>query len=147
LALFGVSYSVILGAFVGAMTLVPAVGFIISLIPVIVVALATGHSLLNTVAIVAALVGCNMIDNYYLTPKFVGNRLNINALTSFVGLFAGGLLWGIWGMFLSIPMLGVLRIAFSAVPKLRPWGELLADKTDHRPPKLLAHQKETGRAA
>jgi predicted PurR-regulated permease PerM len=55
-------------------------------------------------------------------------------LATFLGVFAGGLLWGIAGMFLSVLFLGVLRIAFSATPALEPWGELLAEPEHKRKP-------------
>lgn len=127
---FGLKYSILLGAFVGLMTMVPAVGFLIAAIPVVIVALATGHSILQTAVMLGILIGINAVENNVLTPKLVGRSLNINALTSFLGLFAGGLLWGPWGMFLSVPILGVLRIVFSAIPGLQPWGELMAERED-----------------
>jgi predicted PurR-regulated permease PerM len=128
---FGVNYSFLLGAFFGVMTLVPAVGFIIALIPTLIVALATGHSIGATLVVTGILVAMSIVEGNILSPKLVGQKLNINALTCFIGLFAGGLLWGIWGMLLSVPILGVMRIVFSAVPDLQPWGDLLADKEDH----------------
>lgn len=124
---FQVNYSLFLGFFVGLMTLIPAIGFLIALVPALGVAIATGHSLLAVLGLTAALVAVNSLENYYLTPKMVGNRLNLNALTSFAGLFAGGLLWGLWGMVLSVPILGIMRIVFSAIPSMRAWGELLSD--------------------
>jgi predicted PurR-regulated permease PerM len=140
LALFGVSYSVFLGGLIGLFTLVPAVGFLISLVPTLAVAFASGHSFGSVLAMTGCLVALSIIEGNVLTPKMVGNRLNINALTSFVGLFAGGLLWGVWGMFLAIPILGVIRIAFSAVPTLHPWGELLADRTEGEGPRKPAER-------
>jgi hypothetical protein len=35
-------------------------------------------------------------------------------------------------MFLAIPILGVLRICFSAIPSLHPWGELMAEREDKK---------------
>jgi len=102
LSLFGLQYSVFLGALVGTLTLVPAVGFILALIPTLAVAIATGHGVGSVLGMLASLVILNLIEGNVLTPKMVGGRLNINALSSFIGLFAGGLLWGVWGMFLSV---------------------------------------------
>lgn len=130
LALFKINYAFLLAAFLGVMTLVPAIGFIAGAIPAVIVSLATGHGWLATAFMTGGLVGISAIENYLLTPMLVGGRLNINALATFVGLFAGGLLWGIWGMLLAVPALGVIRIVFAAIPRLRPWGELLVDKTD-----------------
>jgi predicted PurR-regulated permease PerM len=139
LQLAGVAYGLVLGAFVGVMTLVPAIGFIVSLIPFFVVAIATHLSLPRTFVSLAALLLLNIADNYLFTPKFVGNRLNINPLATFIGLLGGGLIWGIWGMLLSVPFLGVLRIVLSAIPAARPWAELLAARTEEEE---LAHIKK-----
>lgn len=126
----GVRYAILWGSFLGILTAVPAIGFIIGVIPPLIVSLASGFTLLKISGILIGLVIVSIIEGNLLTPKMVGKRLNINALAVFVGLFAGGLIWGIWGMFLSIPVLGILRIVFTAAPALRPWGEILADKSN-----------------
>ena len=123
---FGVNFSFLLGLFVGIMTLLPEIGFAVSLIPVILVALATGHSALSTAILFGVLFVVHSLEGYLLTPKLLGKRLDINALATFLGVFAGGLLWGVAGMFLSVLILGVLRIILSTAPTLEAWGELLA---------------------
>jgi predicted PurR-regulated permease PerM len=40
----------------------------------------------------------------------------------------GGAVWGLSGMFLSIPFIGVLKIIFDRIPEMQPWGRLLGDK-------------------
>jgi predicted PurR-regulated permease PerM len=131
LALAGIQYAFLLGSFLGIMTLIPAIGFILGVVPPILVSLAMNHSFLSTSIMFFGLFAISIIEGNVLTPKMVGGRLNINALTTFIGLFGGGLLWGIWGMILSIPALGILRIALNAAPSLQPWGELLADKSNY----------------
>ena len=108
---FGVNYSFTLGLFIGIMTLLPQVGFLVSLVPVLVVTLATGHSLLSTTFLVGTLLLIEALQGNLLSPKLLGNRLNINTLSTFLGVFAGGLLWGVAGMFLGVLILGVLRIS------------------------------------
>ena len=145
LRLFGVSYAFLLGAIIGVLTVVPELGFWLSIIPPLVVCAAGGHSLVSVLALSVVLVGIHLIEGNILTPKMVGSAININILATFVGLFAGGLMWGVWGMFLSVPILGILRIALSAAPTLRPWGTLLAEHEDHRLTRKLRRQqrKET----
>jgi putative permease len=133
LSLLGVSYSIFLGTLFGILTLVPAVGSLTGILAAVITAAITGHAAGSVILIAAVLFGVSSLENYYLTPKMVGNRLNLSALTCFIGLFAGGLMWGVWGMFLSVPILGVLRISFSAFPSLQAWGELIADKTEAQP--------------
>lgn len=123
---FGLEYALLMGALLGVLTLVPAIGFILGLLPPVVVAVASGNTALTTAMMALALFVISIIEGNVLTPKLVGHSLNINALATFVGLFAGGLVWGVWGMVLAIPVLGVLRIVFAAIPRLQPWAELLA---------------------
>jgi putative permease len=137
LKIFGLRYAFLIGAFVGIMTLVPMVGFFLDMVVTFVMALATGSSLLATVLMLVALVLINVLEGNILTPAFVGKQLNVNALSTFLGFFAGGLLWGVWGMLLSVPILGVLRIALSVAPSLAPWGELLAEREDRAFTKTL----------
>jgi predicted PurR-regulated permease PerM len=122
----GVKYAILLGGLLGIMTLVPAIGFIVGLIPALLVSIAMGHSALRTALMASGLFVMSIIEGNVLTPAMVGRSINLNALSTFVGLFAGGMLWGIWGMLLSVPILGALRIVFSAIPALEPLGELLA---------------------
>ena len=128
LVAFRIDYAFLLATFLGIMTLVPAIGFILALIPPVVMSIIDGHSAWMTTAMSLALFGMSIVEGNVLTPRMVGKQLNLNALTTFVALFAGSLLWGMWGMILAIPVTGILRIAFNASPRLRPWGDLLADK-------------------
>ena len=52
---------------------------------------------------------------------------------SILVVLLGGALWGVSGMFLSIPLIGVLKIIFDRVDELKPWGKLLGDEvpTEH----------------
>lgn len=123
-------YSLLMGSFLGLMTLIPVVGFILGIIPPIIVSLATGHSALFTLLLVSLLFAMSFFEGNILSPKLVGHHLNINALSIFLGVFAGGLAWGIWGMLLSVPFLGVLRIILGTIPKLQSWGEMLAERAE-----------------
>lgn len=127
---FSIPYTLLMGAFLGLMTLVPVVGFIVGVIPPIVVSLALKNSFPVTVLLFCALFVMSIVEGNVLTPTMVGRSLNLNALFTFLGLLAGSLLWGIGGMFLAIPILAILRIAFAASPQLWPWAALLSEKSD-----------------
>jgi predicted PurR-regulated permease PerM len=126
LRLFGLGYAFLLGTLCGVMTVLPYLGFALAMIPVLIVAIASGYSTGPIVGIVIALLSASLFESYVLTPKLVGHRLNVNVLFTLIGLFAGGLLWGLWGVILSVPFLGILRIVLSSLPSLQPWGGLLA---------------------
>jgi len=52
----------------------------------------------------------------------------INALVTMLDVLVGEMLWGIPGMFLAIPFIGVLKIILDKIPTLKPWGKLLGDE-------------------
>jgi predicted PurR-regulated permease PerM len=67
------------------------------------------------------------VDNHYITPKIVASKVRINALIALVVVFIGNALWGIPGMFLAIPVTGILKVIFEHVEQLKPWAFLLGD--------------------
>jgi predicted PurR-regulated permease PerM len=67
------------------------------------------------------------IDNNYIVPKIVASRVQINALISVIGVLIGGALWGVSGMFLSIPLIAILKVIFDHIEPLKPWGFLLGN--------------------
>lgn len=67
------------------------------------------------------------LDNNLIVPKLVGSKVKINALVAIVGVIVGGALWGINGMFLSIPIIAILKVIFDHIESLKPWGFLLGD--------------------
>jgi predicted PurR-regulated permease PerM len=130
LRIFNVQYFVLLAVFLGIMTLIPAVGFIIALIPTLLISLVSGNSLVKTVGLFIGLAVVSAFESHVFTPKWIGKQINLNLLTVFIGLLAGERLWGIAGMFLSLPLLAILRILFAASPALKPLGMLLSARED-----------------
>jgi len=127
LQVFGIEYSFILALFLGIMTLIPAVGFIIGLTPTVIITLSFHHSTGQMIGLFISLVVVSVLESHILSPKLLGDRLNLNLLSTFLGLLAFGLLWGVWGVFLGVPILASLRIAFSVYPSLQRWGTVLSN--------------------
>ncbi len=64
----------------------------------------------------------------YLEPRIMGNSLNISALVTILALSFWGAIWGITGMFLSVPITVMLVIVFSQFPSTRPIAIMLSEK-------------------
>jgi len=75
------------------------------------------------------------IDNNIIVPMVVASRVQVNALMSILVVLIGGALWGIPGMFLSIPLTAILKVIFDRVPGLEPFGYLLGagDESKEKP--------------
>jgi predicted PurR-regulated permease PerM len=140
----GVPYSFILAVIFGLMTWVPVVGFIFGILPILAVAFAIGKGLGIITALFLILSTIWMIQDHILTPKLVGHKLQLNFMATYLVFFAGERLWGPWGMFLSVPMLGVLRIVLSESARLKPWAFLLGEE---KRPSSLMQERNSERAA
>ena len=60
-------------------------------------------------------------------PKLVASRVRINALISIIVVLIGDAIWGIPGMFLSIPLTAIIKVVLDHIPSLKPFGFLLGD--------------------
>ncbi|RYZ17947.1 MAG: AI-2E family transporter, partial [Chitinophagaceae bacterium] len=125
LLLIGVKYALLLGVLGALLNMLPYIGGLIAIgLPVLMVTV-TSEGFSKQLWIVLAYLFIQFIDNNVLVPRIVSSKVNINALISVVVVLLGGALWGIAGMFLSIPFVGILKIIFDRVEGLKPWGELL----------------------
>jgi predicted PurR-regulated permease PerM len=65
------------------------------------------------------------IQTYLIEPLVVGSEVSINPLFTILALVAGEVLWGIPGMILAIPLMGMAKIVCDHVEPLKPYGYLI----------------------
>ncbi|MDR3711236.1 MAG: AI-2E family transporter [Puia sp.] len=128
LLILGVKYAILLGAMGAVLNILPFIGGILAIIPPLLIATITKNGLHTQVGIIITYMVIQFIDNHFLVPYIVSAKVKINALISIIIVLMGGAVWGVAGMFLSIPFIGVLKIIFDRVPDLKPWGKLLGDQ-------------------
>jgi hypothetical protein len=88
---------------------------------------------------------CNALLNFFKETstdvwvenaiQIVGSQVKINPLIVILGVIIGEMLWGISGMFLSIPYLAIAKVIFDRAEGLEPWGILLGEE-EHTPKKV-----------
>jgi predicted PurR-regulated permease PerM len=128
LLIIGVKYAFLLGVIGAILNMLPYIGGLIAIALPILMATVTSEGYTMQLWIVAAYLAIQFIDNNILVPRIVSSKVKINALFSIVAVLLGGALWGVAGMFLSIPTVGILKIIFDRVDSMQPWGELLGDE-------------------
>ncbi|MBC7776128.1 MAG: AI-2E family transporter, partial [Phycisphaerae bacterium] len=126
LLLIGVEYAVLLGIIGAMLNIIPYIGGIVAISLPTLVALAT-QSPEAAGWVVLAYVIIQLIDNNFVVPMIVASKVKINALVSIVVVLIGGAVWGIPGMFLSIPLTAIVKVIFDRIEPLQPWGFLLGD--------------------
>ncbi len=125
--IIGIQYAVFL-ALVGALlNLIPYVGMLTASVFSMLITLVTSDSTGDVIWVAVVLGVVQLIDNNFLMPMIVGNKVRINALVTIIGVVIGGTLCGVPGMFLTIPGIAVLKVIFDRVDELKPWGMMLGD--------------------
>jgi predicted PurR-regulated permease PerM len=124
----GVRYAILLGLLTGLLNIIPYVGIFTALVISAIVTLGTSADSTQAVWVIVTLIVTHLIDSNVLLPLVVGSKVRINALITILGVVTGEMIWGIPGMFLSIPCIAVLKIIFDRVESLQPWGIILGDE-------------------
>jgi predicted PurR-regulated permease PerM len=143
LLLLGVKYGLLIGIIGAILNLIPYLGGIVAIALPVLMATVTKDGYTTQLAVIGAYAVIQFIDNNILVPRIVSSKVQINALVSIVVVLLGNMLWGVSGMFLSIPFVAVLKIVFDRIQSLKPWGKLLGDTipTKHKG-QLWSRQKK-----
>lgn len=128
LSILGVQYAILLGLITGIFNLIPYFGIFSAMVISATVTLGTSTDSSMVIYVLITFVATHLIDSNIILPLVVGSKVRINALITVLGVVIGEMLWGISGMFLSIPVIAVLKIIFDRVESLQPWGIILGDE-------------------
>ncbi len=148
LLMLGVKYAVLIGVIGALLNMIPYLGGIIAIALPILMATVTKDGYSTQLGVIIVYLIIQFIDNNIIVPRIVSSKVQINALFSIIIVLLGGAMWGVSGMFLSIPVVAILKIIFDRIEELRPWGKLLGDEvpTRHKGQLLLLrrrHKKES----
>jgi len=127
LLLLGIDYAVLLGIIGALLNVIPYVGGLVAVALPMMIALVTKDSAWYAFYVLAAYYVIQLIDNNLIVIKIVASKVKINALFSIIVVLVGNVLWGIPGMFLSLPLLAIIKVIFDHIEPLKPWGLLLGD--------------------
>ncbi|MBA5629170.1 AI-2E family transporter [Moheibacter lacus] len=130
LTILGIEHAVFFGVLAAMLTIFPYVGiFIGSLIPAL-FALATKDSAWYAGGVILWFQLVQTLEGNFITPKIVGGKASLNPLVSLLSFFLGGMLFGILGMILALPILAMLKVIFDALPETSAYGFLLSEPND-----------------
>ena len=124
----GIKYAILLGLITGLLNIIPYIGIFAAMVISTAITFATSTIAFKTILVIITLVVIHLIDSNILLPLVVGSKVRINALITVLGVIIGEMVWGISGMFLSIPVVAVLKIIFDRVEGLKSWGIILGDE-------------------
>lgn len=127
LLILGIEYAILLGILGAILNVIPYIGGLVAVALPMAIALATKSTPMYAFYVLALYYFIQLIDNNIIMPLIVSSKVKINALFAILAIFVGNALWGVSGMFLSIPLLAVIKLICDHIEPLKPWGFLLGD--------------------
>lgn len=129
LAALGIKHAILFGMLTAIMTIIPYVGIIISALLPISVAIITKDSIWHPIGVVAVFAFVQYLEANVIFPKVVGRQLNLSTWATLVAIVTGGIIWGVAGMILFVPLIAILKIIAQHLPGWGPLYMLLTRKT------------------
>jgi predicted PurR-regulated permease PerM len=126
LLMLGIDYAIILGITGALLNVIPYIGGIIAIALPMIIAFVTKSST-SAILVLGVYLLIQFIDNHVIIPRIVASKVKLNALISVVVVLIGAALWGVPGMFLSIPLTAIVKVIFDHIEPLKPWGFLLGN--------------------
>lgn len=126
LMIIGVPYAILLGLIGGIINVIPYIGGIVGTLLPVIIAIAT-RTPSTAIWVILLNLFVQFLDNNIIVPKIVASKVKINALVSVVVVLIGGALWGVGGMFLSIPLTALVKVICDRINGLKPLGYLIGD--------------------
>ena len=134
LLIIGIKHAILIGAIFAILNLIPYVGALVGNILGVLLTLSSSQEIWPIFAVLGTIAFVQFLDNNILMPRIVGSKVKINALATIIGVIVAGALSGVAGMFLSLPVIAVLKIIFDRTENLKQWGVLLGDERPAKSP-------------
>jgi predicted PurR-regulated permease PerM len=126
-SIVGVKNAIFFAILCGLLEIVPYIGNIIGTSITILVSAVSGADVGVLLSIAATYGFVQLFQGWVLSPLIVGPQVKINSLFTIIALVAGGLIWGVAGIFLAIPILAMLKIICDHFEPLKPYGFLIGE--------------------
>jgi AI-2 transport protein TqsA len=112
---FGLQYAFFWGFLSFILNFLPVVGAIIGLVPVFIMGVIQFDHISTAIALNLTAYAIHFILASVIEPLFLGSRTSLNTIVVIMGLLFWGFLWGIYGMFLSVPLMVLTKVILSQI--------------------------------
>jgi predicted PurR-regulated permease PerM len=130
--IIGMDHILFFAVFSSIMAIIPYIGVIIGSIPAVLYAILFASSPWMPVGVIAVIGFNQFLEGNVITPNIVGSRVSINPFMALIALIIGGEVWGIVGMILFVPYVGILKCILDEIEPLKPYGYLFGNRIEYR---------------
>jgi predicted PurR-regulated permease PerM len=125
LYIIGLEYALLFGIISATFNFIPYFGTWIGASIPFTFALLTGNSFHLALSVFFMFVIIQFLENNILTPNITGRYVNLNPLFTIIIIIIGGLVWGIVGMFVIIPLTAMVKIILDNFNSSKPYAYLI----------------------
>jgi len=126
----GVESAIFFAVLCGILEVIPFVGNLTGTCVTLLAAVAQGGDSKMIIGVLITYAIVQFVQTYIIEPLVVGQQVNINPLFTILVIVLGEMVWGIAGMILAIPLLGIVKIICDHVPELQPYGFLIGTEKE-----------------
>lgn len=127
LMVLGIDYAWFFGSLASLLMLLPYIGIAIGSILPALFALAVKDSAWYAVGVVAWFQVVQFLEGNIITPNIVGSKVSINPLMAIIGILLSGMLFGLAGLIIALPLIATLKVIFDANPNMEAIGFLIGE--------------------
>lgn len=126
--IIGLDYALLWGVIIGLLAFIPYLGSMVGLLLPLTYSVINSGGITQPLTILAVFLIIQQIEGNFLTPKIVGDRVNINPLLVIILMLIFGNLWGLMGIIISLPLAGIIRVVLDQYDDTKVLAELMSNK-------------------
>lgn len=128
LGISGVHNFILVSIIAALLTLIPFVGNIIGFTMAVTFGYLTSGDITVLIGIALTFTITQFVESYILQPYIVGEKVDVQPFFVIISVILGNMVWGIIGMILAIPILGIITVVLLNIKELKPFGILLSKR-------------------
>ena len=137
LLIIGVDYAIFWASLAAFLSIIPYIGTTLGGLLPFMYSFATATHWWQPLAVVGLYFTVQQIEGNLITPYVVGSNVKINPIIAIISLIIGGVIWGLAGIVLAIPMAAIMKLIFDHVDALKPVGVLMSTDLHHKEGEFL----------
>ncbi|MFT3878848.1 MAG: AI-2E family transporter [Gemmatales bacterium] len=128
LSIFGVDFALTWGTLAFVLNFIPYLGSILATILPVMLAVVQLDSYWSPLVIFVLLICMQQLLGTFIEPRMQGTTLGVSPLLIILSLAFWGVVWGVVGMLLAVPLLMVVKIVLENIPATRPVADLMGEQ-------------------
>ncbi|WP_375580574.1 AI-2E family transporter [Marivirga tractuosa] len=125
--IIGIDSPFLFGFLAASLSIIPYIGTTLGATIPVLYAFMSHDSLFVPLAVAILFWAVQLIESNFLSPKVVGNSVNVNAFAAILSLIIGAAIWGVAGMVLFLPFAAMLKVVCEEYEPLQPLALLIGN--------------------